>query len=34
MIQYAIQLGIENAFIQEQGTDQASFIPSFQGEGV
>ena len=34
VIQYAIQLGIENAFIQEQGTDQASFIPSFQGEGV
>ena len=26
VIQYAIQLGIENAFIQEQGTDQASFI--------
>lgn len=34
LIDYAISLGIENAFIQEGATASASLIPSFNGEGV
>lgn len=31
---YAIELGIRNAFIQEGDTAKESFIPAFDGEGV
>ena len=31
---YAIELGIENAFIQEGATAKESFIPEFDYEGV
>lgn len=34
LIDYAIRLGIENAFIQEGETAEESFIPSFNLEGV
>lgn len=34
LIDYAISLGIENAFIQEGGTSSESFIPAFDCEGV
>ncbi len=34
LIDYAISLGIENAFIQEGGTASESFIPPFDCEGV
>ncbi len=34
VIDYALKLGIKNGFIQEDETDKASFIPSFNGEGV
>lgn len=34
LIDYAIALGVENAFIQEGGTAEESFIPDFNGEGV
>ncbi len=34
LIQYALDLGIENAFIQEGETATESFIPIFNGEGV
>lgn len=34
LIQYAIDLGVENAFVQEGGTARESFIPIFNGEGV
>lgn len=34
VIDYAISLGIENAFIQEGGTSSESFIPNFDCEGV
>lgn len=34
LIMYARLLGIKNAFIQEEETQDESFIPSFQGEGV
>lgn len=34
VIDYAISLGIENAFIQEGGTSSESFIPDFDCEGV
>lgn len=34
LIDYAISLGIENAFIQEGGTVSESFIPAFDCEGV
>lgn len=34
MIDYALELGIENGFIQEGETNKESFIPSFNEEGV
>ncbi len=34
MVDYAIELGIENGFIQEGETADDSFIPDFDGEGV
>lgn len=34
MIDYAVSIGIENGFIQEEGTDKESFIPLFNYEGV
>lgn len=34
VIAYAVQLGIENAYIQEGGTVSESFIPAFDGSGV
>lgn len=34
LLDYAINLGIENGFIQEGGTVGESFIPAFNGEGV
>lgn len=34
IIDYAISLGIENAFIQEGETASESFIPSFDCEGI
>ena len=34
LIDYAIELGVENGFIQEGDTAEESFIPEFKGEGV
>ena len=34
VVDYAIGLGVRNAFIQEGGTAEESFIPAFDGEGV
>ena len=34
VVDYAIELGIENGFIQEGETAEESFIPAFDGEGV
>ena len=34
VVDYALSLGMENAFIQEGETDKSSFIPAFDGEGV
>lgn len=34
LIDYAIELGAENAFIQEGGAASESFIPDFCGEGI
>lgn len=34
LIDFALSLGVENAFIQEGETAEESFIPSFKGEGV
>ena len=34
LVDYALSLGIEQGFIQEEGAAKESFIPSFQGEGV
>jgi putative pyruvate formate lyase activating enzyme len=34
LIDYAIDLGVENGFIQEGDTASESFIPEFDGEGV
>lgn len=34
IVAYAIELGVENGFLQEGETAKESFIPSFDGEGV
>lgn len=34
LVDYAIELGVENGFIQEGETAMESFIPPFDGEGV
>lgn len=34
LIDYALNLGVKNGFIQEEGTDKESFIPLFNFEGV
>ena len=34
LIDYAIKIGITNAFIQEGNVAKDSFIPAFDGEGV
>ncbi len=34
VLEYALRLGIENAFIQEEGTAEEAWIPSFCLEGV
>lgn len=34
IVDYAIGLGVRNAFVQEGGTAEESFIPAFDGEGV
>lgn len=34
VVDYAIALGVRNAFVQEEDTAKESFIPAFDGEGV
>ena len=34
LIDFALELGVENAFVQEGETAEESFIPEFNGEGV
>lgn len=34
LVSYAVDLGIENAYIQEGGTVTESFIPAFDGTGI
>lgn len=34
VVDYALSIGMENAYIQEGPTAEESFIPSFRGEGV
>ena len=34
VLDYCLKIGIENAYIQEDGTVDESFIPAFNGEGV
>ena len=34
VVDYAIELGVENGFIQEEETALSSFIPEFDGEGI
>ena len=33
-VDYALQLGVCNAFVQEGETAKESFIPAFDGEGI
>jgi len=33
LVEYAIEIGVENGFIQEGDTAEESFIPSFDDEG-
>lgn len=34
VVDYAVELGVRNAFVQEGGTAEESFIPAFDGEGI
>ena len=34
LVDYAIDLGIQNGFIQESGTVSPSYIPVFDGTGI
>ena len=34
VVDYALQLGVCNAFVQEGDTAKESFIPAFDGEGI
>ena len=34
LVDYALNIGVKNGFIQEEGTDKESFIPLFNFEGV
>ena len=34
LVDYAIEIGVENGFIQEGETAEESFIPEFNNEGV
>lgn len=34
IVDYALSLGVRNAYIQEGGAAQESFIPDFGGQGV
>ena len=34
LVDYALSIGVENAFIQEMGTAKERFIPAFDGRGV
>ena len=34
IVDYALDIGVENGFIQEGNTAEESFIPEFDGEGV
>ena len=33
-VNYAIEIGVENGYIQEEDVAEESFIPAFDGEGV
>jgi len=34
VLDFAVSIGVENAFVQEGGTVSESFIPIFDGEGI
>ena len=34
VVDYALELGVRNAFVQEGDTARESFIPAFDGEGT
>ena len=34
LVNYALDLGVEQGFVQESGTAEQSFIPAFDYEGV
>ena len=34
LIQYAIDLGVKNGFIQDEGTNDISYVPAFNLEGI
>lgn len=34
LVDYALSIGIEQAFIQEDGVEKDSFIPVFDGKGI
>ena len=34
LLDFAVELGVENGFIQEGGTAEESFIPAFDCEGI
>ena len=34
VVEYALEIGVQNAYIQEGGTARESFIPAFDGTGL
>ena len=34
LIDYCLEIGIKNAFIQDEGTDEKSYVPEFDLRGV
>ena len=34
LINYAVNIGVKNGFIQEEGTNSENYVPSFKNEGV
>ena len=34
LINYALELGLENGFIQDEGANTISYVPKFNCEGV
>ena len=34
LVNYAVEIGVKNGFIQDEGTNTKEFVPSFHNEGI